>query len=331
MSLLAICIPTYNRKEFLEECIQSIIDQIFSCNLFEQVQICISDNNSNDGTDEMVAKYISNEKLDIIYSKNSENLGPDLNYLKAISISNAQYCWYMGSDDVIAANALTNLLKEIQTKKDTVYLFNRVECDINMNRIKDSQWFSADEKSYMLYDDTDCEAYFNGCNSLGAVFSFLSTIVFNKQEWDKVKIDNSYIGTAYPHVFVLFKMLLQKGNSIKFIKSTILPVLCRGGNDFFGSRGVVKRFEIDLNGYEKIAYDMFANNERLQNSFLRIMTREHKITKLFTIRNNLSKHSWKIMANRLRKFHFNNTQLSCLTLVPDRVFHLIYKILATIR
>ncbi|EBH2219729.1 glycosyltransferase, partial [Salmonella enterica] len=48
--LISFCIPTYNRKEYLEELLNSINNQE-KFNL--DIEICISDNASTDGTEEM--------------------------------------------------------------------------------------------------------------------------------------------------------------------------------------------------------------------------------------------------------------------------------------
>ncbi|HHC1975330.1 TPA: glycosyltransferase family 2 protein, partial [Salmonella enterica] len=55
--LISFCIPTYNRKEYLEELLNSINNQE-KFNL--DIEICISDNASNDGTEEMIDVWRNN-------------------------------------------------------------------------------------------------------------------------------------------------------------------------------------------------------------------------------------------------------------------------------
>ena len=53
---LSICIPTYNRAEYLKEALDSIIKQINDTNR-DKVEICISDNASEDNTKELIENY----------------------------------------------------------------------------------------------------------------------------------------------------------------------------------------------------------------------------------------------------------------------------------
>ena len=70
--LLSICIPTYNRSEKLDNCLNSILISIQ--NVKERnFEICISDNCSSDNTEKIVKKY--KNIFEINYHKNNDNLG----------------------------------------------------------------------------------------------------------------------------------------------------------------------------------------------------------------------------------------------------------------
>ena len=62
--LLTIAIPTYNRKNLLKRALESIISQLNS-----RIEVLVSDNASDDGTDEMMAEYFPM----IRYIKNETN------------------------------------------------------------------------------------------------------------------------------------------------------------------------------------------------------------------------------------------------------------------
>ena len=107
--LLSICIPTYNREQYLDETLASIINQLKPDNV-GNVEICISDNASTDNTAQIVAKYKANPSINLVYSRNEKNLGADANYLKAVEIASGTYCWLLGSDDKPEPTALQQLL-----------------------------------------------------------------------------------------------------------------------------------------------------------------------------------------------------------------------------
>ena len=52
---LSICIPTYNRLDCLENCLESI--KVAKNNFNFNFEVCISDNNSNGNAKEIVDKY----------------------------------------------------------------------------------------------------------------------------------------------------------------------------------------------------------------------------------------------------------------------------------
>ena len=56
---ISVLIPVYNEKHTIKECVERVLNSD-TCNL--KLDIIISDNNSNDGTKEIL-KTINNEKI----------------------------------------------------------------------------------------------------------------------------------------------------------------------------------------------------------------------------------------------------------------------------
>ena len=101
---LSICIPTYNRAEFLPATLESIAAQ-----WTDEIEIAVSDNASTDHTAAIVESY--RERLGRVrWFRAESNRGADANYLKAVEISTGEYCWILGSDDPIAPGAIAELL-----------------------------------------------------------------------------------------------------------------------------------------------------------------------------------------------------------------------------
>lgn len=105
--LLSICIPTYNRKKYLQE----TLDSIFSQDWFneENIEIVISDNASTDGTRDFIQRYLFEHK-NIYYHRNEENIGADRNVLQAIQMGNGMYIWWITDDDIILPWGLWEVL-----------------------------------------------------------------------------------------------------------------------------------------------------------------------------------------------------------------------------
>jgi len=325
--VLAICIPTYNRRDYLEECIVSIIADINKHHLNNDVQICISDNCSTDSTEEMVNAYVKKGDIHFIYSKNKNNLGADLNYLKCVEIATADYCWLMGSDDTIIPDSLNSILNEIKQSNASVYLSNRRLCDINMQFVRDQNFFNVTQNNSYLTDNPDqLKKYFDDSVSLGAVFSYLSSIILLKSSWDSIVYDESYTGTAYSHVFIILSLLQKPGHQIKILQSPL--VLCRMGNDAFLGDGALKRFMLDINGYSKLANDLFSNNQALKASFLRILHRNHGIKSLLHLRMVISKAEWEDTVTKLIPVNFDRLVLKRVSSIPGFGLYVLKKVIS---
>lgn len=117
--VLSICIPIYNRIEFLKR----HFDLYLKCkSLFdEKIHLFISDNCSKDDLQSLVNEY-SNKGLNIDYSRNSENIGPDGNFIKCFNSAKGKYIWLLGSDDV-PVDGFVESLVDILSSHDYGYLF----------------------------------------------------------------------------------------------------------------------------------------------------------------------------------------------------------------
>ena len=117
--VLSICIPIYNRIDFLKR----HLDQYLKCkSLFdEKIHLFISDNCSKDDLQTLVNEY-SNKGLNIDYSRNTENIGPDGNFIKCFNSAKGKYIWLLGSDDV-PVDGFVDSLVDILGSHDYGYLF----------------------------------------------------------------------------------------------------------------------------------------------------------------------------------------------------------------
>lgn len=267
---ISFCIPTYNRCELLSELISSIISQAEDR---DDIEICISDNASTDHTNEMISSWREKTHIPIIYKKNSENIGPDKNYLASVALASGEYCWLFGSDDVLSDNSLEKMDEYLKTNCE-IYLCDRNECDLAMRKVAYRPWMTTGDVMYSTENHQELIRYFSCSNSIGAVFSFLSSIIVKRSSWENVSFDESFIGSAYSHVFYLLD-IVKHGAKIQYINKPLVDT--RLGNDFFAKDGVVRRIEIDFNGYIKLAEKFYQNYPNVKSEFLAILLREHSV------------------------------------------------------
>ena len=101
---LSICIPTYNRADFIGDCLDSILSQ-----WKDGLEIVIVDGASTDGTPEVVAEYQHRYPF-IRYYRRPSNVGIDEDVLKVVGLATGDYCWLMSDDDRIEPGSLDHLL-----------------------------------------------------------------------------------------------------------------------------------------------------------------------------------------------------------------------------
>ena len=118
--LLSICIPSYNRLDCLDNCLNSILISSKNVNNFE-FEVSVSDNFSDEDPIEVINKY--NKEFKIIYNRNKKNLGFALNAIKSVKISTGKYAWLIGNDDLILPNTLRDLKNIFKNNSDAEYFF----------------------------------------------------------------------------------------------------------------------------------------------------------------------------------------------------------------
>ena len=82
--------------------------------------VCISDNGSNYNVKQVTDNF--KDKLDIILNINKKNLGYQPNLLKAISLSQSEFVWAIGDDDLLMPNSLSSLNFLFNKFKDVDFL-----------------------------------------------------------------------------------------------------------------------------------------------------------------------------------------------------------------
>lgn len=291
---LSICIPTYNREQFLGELLESILAQAKP----SEVEIVVSDNASTDNTSQLIAKFQTRYSK-ITYAVAPQNMGPDRNYLTSVALAHGEYCWLMGSDDVLPPGAIAAMLCHVSSGDD-IYLTGRREANYNLQPIRDRLWLDPNEASqhFDFSQPQELLRYFNACRSLGGLFSYLSSIVVKKKSWDRIPFDESFIGSAYSHVYVLLSLVLQ-GCRLHYLTSPL--VVSRSGNDSFYTDWV-SRALIDFNGYHQLALSLIPDT-RLRAAFLGVMRREYSAMSLIKTKILAPSRHWSQLVNMAQSIY----------------------------
>jgi len=216
--LLSICIPTFNRANYLKDCLNSIVYQFKDKHIFDQVEVVISDNASADNTTEIVTKFQSEYK-NIKYFKNDTNLGVDRNILNIVEKSTGKYCLTIGDDDGFSPESLSFVIDKIKTLNVPYYMINSWgydhELDLpvvshpNIEVTEDIFYRSLSDHVQTIKKYTDLVGAFCGLSH-----------IFDRKAWMDFNEKEKYIGTNAIHYFILLSIF--KDSTCTFLAKPII-------------------------------------------------------------------------------------------------------------
>ncbi len=111
---LSICIPTYNRENFLRNALSYCLRD-FNFDFSYEIVIC--DNASTDGTGEVAAEF-KEKGLPIHYFRRTENGGSGPNLVSAFHHARGEYIVYLADDDILIASQLSEIVAYLNANPD---------------------------------------------------------------------------------------------------------------------------------------------------------------------------------------------------------------------
>lgn len=106
MDLISIIVPVYNVENYLERCINSLINQSYS-----KIEIILVNDGSTDSSKEICNKYILQDSRVKLINKKNEGLGLARN--TGLDYINGKYVTFIDSDDYADSNLIELLYKSI--------------------------------------------------------------------------------------------------------------------------------------------------------------------------------------------------------------------------
>ena len=314
---LSICIPTYNFGEFIGETLDSIIKQAN-----DEIEILVVDGASTDNTSEIVKSY-QRYSPQIVYYCLDKKGGIDQDLSKTLELAKGDYCWLMSSDDALKPGAIQRVLDEIKLGHD-IYLCNRTDCDRNLRPIRNRIWLPNKFKNHVfnLSKKTELIEYLKACQLLGALFSYISSIIVCRKSWNEVEYNGTFNGSNYAHVFRLLS-ITKNGGLLKYISDSL--VLSRGDNDSFRDKGLLRRFLIDFNAYSLLADNLFSGDAIVQKEFKSVMQREHVWYMLAGLKNKVDdKKKWEELEDKLLHFGYSRKKLAIIRTLGSSHFAMVF-------
>ncbi|MHC4113764.1 MAG: glycosyltransferase family 2 protein [Planctomycetota bacterium] len=204
MAKVSICIPTYNRKNYLKETLESVFAQTY-----KDYEVVIVDDGSTDGTEQMIKQ--SNYPIRYFWQN---NLGVSKARNKLIELAEGEYITFIDSDDLLFRYAVEDLMNLVECNgSDIVAYSSYVGIDERGNRVKrkprklPSGCIAADLFEYI---------YVHSCGTVcrkelfeeAGGFDILLPVCSEYALWLKLSLKYDFVPTARP----AFKRRRHSGN-----------------------------------------------------------------------------------------------------------------------
>lgn len=118
--LISVIVPVYNKKEYIEECIDSILGQTH-----RNLELLLIDDASTDGSGEICDRYAAqDDRVRVIHQPNG---GPTAACVTGIENMNSDYCVFVDGDDYIDACMLEEMAKHVVGRPGEIICCNHIQ------------------------------------------------------------------------------------------------------------------------------------------------------------------------------------------------------------
>lgn len=117
--LISVIVPVYNGEDYLDRCIESIVNQTY-----KNLEIIIINDGSTDNSVKISSKWEKKDKR--IKNINQKNKGVSATRNKGIDLCKGEYITFIDCDDYICNDYIETLYNEINLKKYDVVISNAI-------------------------------------------------------------------------------------------------------------------------------------------------------------------------------------------------------------
>ena len=199
---MTICIPTYNRSNFLIRQLNFLKNEKDS--LHFRLKILVSDNCSEEYHRKKINEYfIENNFFDIFFQEH--NIGLIGNSIFLFKKVNSDYVWFLGDDDILKTGILNKVYSVIRKNNNLNYIFIN---HIGFKNNKKNVVSSYDLSEFEGFNNSGSEAFLRFLNNHGTINMFMSANIYNT---DYLRTNYSYVNRL-PEIddFLLFSYICSK-------------------------------------------------------------------------------------------------------------------------
>lgn len=252
MPKISIIVPNYNYSQFLEERLESILNQTF-----QDFEVILLDDRSTDNSVEILNKYANNPKV-VHYKVNKGNSGsPFKQWEKGIKLAKGSFLWIAEADDFCDSDFLEETINPLLNNSDISLSYcqsSRMnsEGQVTGNWITHTQQFSKNifSSNFIMPGNEFIEKFLIHKN----VIPNVSAVLFRKSHLDRILPLSNEPFQKYNADWYYYMQLLCN-TKVAFISKTLNhfryhgdSVISRAGHE----SGWLKIYRMELKGRKKM-------------------------------------------------------------------------------
>lgn len=144
-NMVSVIIPNYNAKEYIKQCIESVLLQDY-----KDFEIIIVDDGSTDNSWEIIGEMAAGDER--IRPHRQANLNASIARNRGIEIAKGKYLLFLDSDDVLFPNALSKLVTAIEDSESDIAIGNYKQIDRCGRTIRDCNVTKGRDKILNMMD-----------------------------------------------------------------------------------------------------------------------------------------------------------------------------------
>lgn len=163
---ISIIIPVYNSELYLEQCLDSIINQTL-----KDIEIICVDDGSTDHSLQILRRYRELDERFVVLTQHNQYAGVARN--NGLKKARGKYVLFLDSDDFFDGNMLEKLYHKAESDKTEVLVFDAFQYDNKLDEVVNTSW-QVLRKRYLW------EGIKAGKDIAGQIFEFTLSAPWNK-------------------------------------------------------------------------------------------------------------------------------------------------------
>lgn len=230
MSTLSICIPTFNRACSLRNLFRTLAE--VKKRFPTEVEVCISNNASTDGTAALLAEH--QEDLDLKVLHQPQNIGATANIIAVTKMMSGRWGIWVGDDDELLPGVFEELLSYLRTIEQNGWVLvetqNLEGGHQYLRQFREGVYHSAEYQRQLLK---------YGLYSL----SFMGVHVFPRSAVPAFHDLTVKEGQPWPQIAVIMRLLVEAGQKIYVLRKAVVAQ-AKGGAVLFWNGGDLARIKL---------------------------------------------------------------------------------------